>query len=291
MTLQKVRNGRVMRVEEAFIGERQKASAGPRHSERALREREQYNKGLKRRTYNAVFSHTGYYYRLRREEILREQLLYANDRHVLELGSRCWVRWIEGFQIHPHVLECINISEKELQKGIDKAKTSRVKPRFFLMDANHLEFADDSFDMVFGSAILHHLDFARALDEIQRVLKSQGRMLFIEPLDNNPVGKVVRLLTPQARTRDEQPLRMKEIAEIQRRFDTTFFYEKLLSIPLGLVSKVIFSNPDNILMKSAYKIDRFIDTNYPPLRNLYRSIIIVGVNKKVAGSIKELQVN
>jgi ubiquinone/menaquinone biosynthesis C-methylase UbiE len=251
-------------------------------SERALREREQYNNGLKRRSYNAVFSHTSYFYRRRREQILHEQLQYANGRRVLEVGSHCWIPWIESSHIEPDVLECINISEKELQKGSNAAKTSRVKPKFSLMDANNLEFADESFDMVFGSSILHHLDFVRALDEIQRVLKPQGRILFVEPLDNNPIGKIVRALTPQARTQDEQPLRTKEIAEIQRRFNAAFFYQQFLSVPFGLVSKVAFSKPDNVLMKSIYKIDLLIDTKCPPLRNLYRNVIIAGVRKRPA---------
>jgi len=248
-------------------------------SERALREREQYNNGLKRNSYNAVFSHTSSFYRRRRDEILHEQLQFANGRRVLEIGSHCWIRWIEGSHLQPDVLECINISEKELQKGRDAANTSRVKPRFSLMDANNLEFADESFDMVIGSSILHHLDFVRALDEIQRVLKPQGRMLFVEPLDNNPIGKIVRALTPQARTADEQPLRTREIAEIEKRFNATFFYLQFLSVPFGIVSKVVFPNQDNLLMKSIYKIDRAIDTNCPPLRNLYRSVIIAGVRK------------
>jgi hypothetical protein len=105
-------------------------------------------------------------------------------------------------------------------------------------------------------------------------------MLFVEPLDNNPIGKIVRALTPQARTEDEQPLRTKEIAEIQKRFDATFYYQQFLSVPFGIVSKVVFPKPDNLLMKSIYKIDRVIDTKCPPLRNLYRNVIIAGVRKR-----------
>lgn len=250
-------------------------------SARALRERERYNQGLRRKTYTKVFN-SSYYYSRRREEILREQLQYANGRRVLEFGSHCWIRWIEEAQIEPAVLECINISEKELQKGIDSARTSRVRPRFSLMDANELRFDDDSFDMVIGNAILHHLDFTRALDEIKRVLKPHGKMLFVEPLGINPVGKIVRALTPQARTRDEQPLRLREIAEIQRRFDTTIFYEQFLSVPVGVVSNLVFSQPDNVLMRAAYKVDRLIDDKVPPLRKLYRHVVIAGASRKAA---------
>ena len=35
------------------------------------------------------------------------------------------------------------------------------------------------FDMVFGYSVLHHLDFVPALDEIHRVLKSDGKVLFL----------------------------------------------------------------------------------------------------------------
>jgi len=142
-----------------------------------------------------------------------------------------------------------------------------------------LEFEDESFDMVFGDAILHHLNFVEALDEIRRVLKPGGRILFCEPLGSNPVGKIVRLITPKARTADEQPLRRREVAEIRKRFETTFYYEQFLSVPVGIISKVLFSNPANILMKTTYELDRFLDSNFPPIRHLYRSVLIAGVRK------------
>lgn len=248
-------------------------------SERALREKEQYNQGLKRQTYNSVLNHTSYFYDQRRDSILSEQLQYANGRRVLEIGSQSWIKWIERQGISPKTLDCINISEKELQKGSDAALDSRVKPNFSLMDANNLEFPDESFDMVFGSSILHHLDFTRALDEIRRVLTPNGRILFTEPLDNNPIGKIVRALTPQARTDDEQPLRTKEFAELQSRFDTSFYFQQLLSVPFGLVSKSLFRTPDNALMKWAYRADRFLDSKFPPLRKHYRRVIIAGVKR------------
>ncbi|HKZ80737.1 MAG TPA: class I SAM-dependent methyltransferase [Pyrinomonadaceae bacterium] len=252
----------------------------PNFTQRALREKTQYDEvGLQRDAFNKVFSHTKYYYHLHRNKILRDELQYATGRRVLEIGSQCWVRWIEPYEIEPKVLECINISSKALEKGGEKAQTSRVKPRFSLMDANHLEFEDESFDMVFGDAILHHLNFVEALDEIRRVLKPGGRILFCEPLGSNPVGKIVRLITPKARTADEQPLRRREVAEIRKRFETTFYYEQFLSVPVGIISKVLFSNPANILMKTTYELDRFLDSNFPPIRHLYRSVLIAGVRK------------
>jgi hypothetical protein len=64
---------------------------------------------------------------------------------------------------------------------------------------------------------------APALDEIIRKLKPNGKILFVEPLSINPVGKLVRSLKKKARTSDEQPLRLCDIAEVKKRFETQFF--------------------------------------------------------------------
>jgi SAM-dependent methyltransferase len=46
-------------------------------------------------------------------------------------------------------------------------------------DAEELPFEDDSFDLVFGHAVLHHLpDLDRAFGEFRRVLRPGGRLFF-----------------------------------------------------------------------------------------------------------------
>jgi ubiquinone/menaquinone biosynthesis C-methylase UbiE len=47
---------------------------------------------------------------------------------------------------------------------------------FRTADAEHLDFADDSFDLVYSHGVLHHTpDTARAVSEVHRVLKPGGR--------------------------------------------------------------------------------------------------------------------
>jgi ubiquinone/menaquinone biosynthesis C-methylase UbiE len=53
-------------------------------------------------------------------------------------------------------------------------------------NAESLPYADASFDCVYGSSVLHHLDLDRALHEVLRVLRPGGRCAFTEPNIVNP---------------------------------------------------------------------------------------------------------
>ena len=248
-------------------------------SELAERERERYNEGLERKGYEKFFNHCRYFYIRRRYRLIKEMIQCFQDKKVLEIGSTAWRGWLENNSILPSSLTCINISEAELQAGIDSAVSSKNSPDFILMDAHDLQFEDGTFDFVFGDAILHHLNMAPALDEIFRVLKPNGKILFVEPLDINPVGKLVRSLTKKARTSDEQPLRLCDIAEIKKRFETQFFYEEFLSVPCGVLSGMIFENPSNSLMRFAFRADQFLDRNFSWLRNWFRHVLISGTRR------------
>ena len=167
----------------------------------------------------------------------------------------------------------------ELQHGVDSAIDSQIRPQFLQMDAHDLQFENETFDMVFGSAILHHLNIVPALDQIFRVLKPEGKILFVEPLDMNPVGKLVRSLTKKARTEDEQPLRICDLAELEKRFHNEFFYEEFLSVPFGVVSGMLFKDGDNSLMRFAFSMDQFLDRNFDWIRNWFRHVLIDGTRK------------
>jgi ubiquinone/menaquinone biosynthesis C-methylase UbiE len=248
-------------------------------SELGERERERYNEGLQRDGYNKFFNHCRYFYIRRRYQLIKEMTQYAQGKKVLEIGSTAWTGWLESNSILPSSLTCINISEAELQTGIDSALSTTNCPDFILMDAHDLQFEDETFDFVYGDAILHHLNMTSALDEIFRVLKPKGKILFVEPLDINPVGKLVRSLTKKSRTADEQPLRLCDIAEIKKRFETHFFYEEFLSVPCGVLSGMIFENPSNSLMRFAFRTDQFLDRNFVWLRNWFRHVLISGARR------------
>ena len=65
----------------------------------------------------------------------------------------------------------------------------------YVMDARNLKFEDNSFDLVFCHALLHHIDKderAKVLEEMKRV--SSGHVVVIEPNRNNPLMALFGLL-------------------------------------------------------------------------------------------------
>jgi SAM-dependent methyltransferase len=246
-------------------------------SSRVQREQEAYERGIDRGSYeNLLASHAGYMYGVNRGRIAKEVLTERPVERVLEIGRYIWYHWLELNGIFPAETVCINIAEKELEKGREQSRGTRLKPRFMLMDAHELQFPDGYFDAVCGCGILHHLDLDRALREIRRVLNPEGVMLFSEPLDNNPVGWLVRKLTPEARTEDETPFRPVHLATLQRHFDCKFHYEQMASVPFGLASRFLFKQPENVLTRAAFRFDEALQKVIPAAGPYYRKLTIIG---------------
>jgi SAM-dependent methyltransferase len=101
----------------------------------------------------------------------------------------------------------IDISDKMLAEA--RARQEQLQDpdvTFMNVDGHATGLPDDGFDLIVGRAVLHHMDLDRALREIHRLLRPGGSAYFAEPLWHNPILRIGRALTPNARTRDEHPL-------------------------------------------------------------------------------------
>ena len=81
-------------------------------------------------------------------------------------------------------LVCTELAEQLL--AIAARESSRPNIRYQLADVHHLPFANGTFDAVWGSSVLHHLDLTGALMEMRRVLSIGGKIVFAEPNILNP---------------------------------------------------------------------------------------------------------
>jgi len=130
----------------------------------------------------------------------------------------------------------IDISAEAIRRATEKAEREGLAHASFrVMNAEALDFADESFDLICGIAILHHLALAPAFEELARTLRPDGRAVFIEPLGHNPLINLYRRLTPELRTRDEHPLRAADLRLARRFFGRVevrcFHFFSLLAVP------------------------------------------------------------
>jgi SAM-dependent methyltransferase len=99
-----------------------------------------------------------------------------------------------------------------------------------------MTFESESFDLVFGRGIIHHLDLDLAFQSIHRVLRPGGLAIFWEPLGHNPILNRYRDMTPNARTPDEHPLLKQDFKRASKYFDLEHlkFYglTTILSVPM-----------------------------------------------------------
>jgi ubiquinone/menaquinone biosynthesis C-methylase UbiE len=88
---------------------------------------------------------------------------------TLNLAQLGLIERATATDISPGMLEALDGSAKEL--GIDV--------RTVECEAEELPFPDESFDLVFGHAVLHHIpDLHRAFGEFERVLRPGGTLVF-----------------------------------------------------------------------------------------------------------------
>jgi SAM-dependent methyltransferase len=92
----------------------------------------------------------------------------------------------------------IDLSAALVDIAAERARINGVGDtmRLFVTSAHALPFADNSFDMVFGSAVLHHLDLQRTAAEVFRVLRPAGRAIFKEPVRSSSALRAIRASIP-----------------------------------------------------------------------------------------------
>jgi ubiquinone/menaquinone biosynthesis C-methylase UbiE len=74
---------------------------------------------------------------------------------------------------------CSDISPGMLRTLTDNARSLGLAVHTLQADAERLPFADESFDLVFGHAVLHHIpDLGQAFAEFARVLAPGGTLMF-----------------------------------------------------------------------------------------------------------------
>lgn len=153
---------------------------------------------------------------------------------------------IIGVDISPELIE---LAEKRLE-----AHNLPDAAEFRVGSAHELPLEDESVDVVFGMAILHHLDLKLASKEVFRVLKKGGRAIFLEPVRNSKFIRFIRNLIPYEQpdlSPFERPLTDAELKEFAAEFSGC--KSRAFSLPFVNLIEVL-RLPEKAL-HSAIKID------------------------------------
>lgn len=131
---------------------------------------------------------------------LRGEVFAGVRGKVLEVG----VGTGKSFPYYPRGVEltAIDISRKMLEHARRRADKLELAADIRVMDAEHLEFPDDTFDYVAATCVFCSVDDPVAgLAEIKRVLKPDGRVRLLEHVrSESPAwGRLMDWLNPIAR--------------------------------------------------------------------------------------------
>ena len=117
----------------------------------------------------------------------------------------------------------IDISPNSIRLAEERARLAGLESRVRLL-CSPLEVADfpeDSFDVIWGDGILHHLipELELTLDKLVRWARPGAQAIFSEPLSLSPLLRQLRARIPihEGATPDERPLHAPELELVLRR--------------------------------------------------------------------------
>jgi ubiquinone/menaquinone biosynthesis C-methylase UbiE len=180
------------------------------------------------------------------------------------LGAKVWAIDISE--------QLLNIAKRRL---FVNGNTSDVN--LIVASAYDVPLPDESVDVVFGMAILHHLELPLAAREVKRVLRKGGRAIFKEPVRNSRLLKLARNLIPYRSPEIspfERPLTDKELKDFAEGFSG--YTSKAFSLPYVSLSWILpFAAKHEA---SLYRLDRAMLTRSPFL-SYYATLRVIEIVK------------
>jgi SAM-dependent methyltransferase len=179
------------------------------------------------------------------------------------------------------IVYAVDVAPRSLAmvKRVAEAKGVGDRVHIHAGPAELLPYADESFDLLFGGAALHHLQLERAGAELARVLKRGGRGGFQEPLGHNLLLEWARDHLPyQAKhpvKGTDLPLRIADIETLGRHFTTCTYRGFDL---LAMAAKLLRLLPASPSTKLLQRCDQILFDAVPFLQR-YARFVVVTVTK------------
>ncbi len=136
------------------------------------------------------------------------------------------------------------------------------------MNAEAIDFPDNTFDCVYAANLLHHVRPEIALREMHRICKPGGKVCFWDPLKHNPIIGVYRRMATEVRSKDETPLSIGFVKKVDELFshvayETFWLFTLWIFLRFYLIEGVS-PNQERYWKKIIY--------DEPRLRNTYKRL-------------------
>ena len=147
--------------------------------------------------------------------------LSVENRDVLELGCGAGHYTIVLAKLGAQV-SALDISEAGVDLTRARARHYGLQRQVLLRvtSVENMDFDDESFDVVVGTYILHHIDIAVAARQIRRVLRPGGTAMFLEWVRWSPFDRIRSSLLLRKIAR---PYINGEVTEDERKLDDADF--------------------------------------------------------------------
>jgi ubiquinone/menaquinone biosynthesis C-methylase UbiE len=211
-------------------------------AERSFDDFDSYAKGYRDiHTENIKISGADSFYFAEMKVKLLQQFEHNIRQHILDVGcgdgaTEMYLnKYFSSWQI-----KAIDVSFKSIEEA---KKRSIFNCDFSLYDGKHIPYEEGGFDIVFIAGVLHHVDNSlhdHLINEVQRVLKTNGKLYLFEHNPNNPLTK--HLVNTCVFDKDAKLLKShyveailtKNNFDIKKKRFIIFFPRK------GILSKLIF---------------------------------------------------
>lgn len=162
----------------------------------------------------------------------------------------------------------IELSRRALEGARPRESASL---HFFEHDAHSP--LDGWYDVIFGKAVLHHLNYREVLPRLFRDnLRPGGEMMFFEPLGGNLLMKMYWRLGSSVHTPDERPFLDDDLRWLSATFPSFQMRPvNYTTIPVGVVSSFLSSDPENWVLSICDRIDSLLAEKFAFLKTHFRS--------------------
>lgn len=238
---------------------------------RVRREQEFHNRVFA----DATREHLGRWYAaVRAGEREQDRLvrLLSAGKTVLEYGCADGSLSLRQLRLHETARELhgIDISDYAIQNAALGAAELGCSERshFHVMNGEAMDFPNGYFDLVFGRAIIHHLELDACFREVSRVLKDDGIAIFYEPMGHNPLLNWYRRRTPELRSADEHPIVESDFEIAKKSF------AKVVGRSYGLTTLAAVPLGSQALLRRFESLDRFLFRFRSARRNAWFTLIV-----------------